>query len=78
MLRQASNLLTMQVDSSQFRMADRLTGGRLADIIAALRAEDRSYEEITRRLFAEHGVEVTRQTVARWGALLGVDKAPAA
>lgn len=78
MLRETSNLLAMQVDSSQYRMADRLTGGRLADIIAGLRAEDRSYEEITRRLFAEHGIEVTRQTVARWGALMGIDKAPAA
>ncbi len=63
----------MKVDSSQFRMADRMAGGKLADIIGALRADGRSYEDVTRRLFADHGIEVTRQTVARWGALLGVD-----
>lgn len=67
----------MQVDSSQFRMADRMAGGNLAAIIGDLRADGRSYEEVTRRLFADFGIEVTRQTVARWGALLGVDKATA-
>ena len=67
----------MEVDSSQFRMADRMAGGQLAAIIAELRTEGRSYEDVTRRLFADFGIEVTRQTVARWGALLGVDKASA-
>lgn len=52
-----------------------MAGGHLAEVIATGRAEGRSYEEITRRLFADHGIEVSRQTVARWGALLGVDKA---
>ena len=67
----------MEVDSSQFRMADRMAGGKLAEIIAELRTEGRSYEDVTRRLFADFGIEVTRQTVARWGALLGADKASA-
>lgn len=64
----------MEVDTQQFRMADRLTEGQLTAILTAHRTNGRSYEEISRRLWAEHGIEVTRQTVARWGKLLGLDE----
>ena len=56
----------MSNGTPQYRMADRLTGGRLDAIIAEGRAAGRSYEDIARRLYADHGVEVTRQTLANW------------
>lgn len=62
--------------TAQYRMADRLAGGRLAEIIAERRAEGKSFDHITRELFAEHGIEVTRQTLANWAdALDEPDKA---
>lgn len=56
----------MQPRSPQFRMADRLAGGRLIEIIATSRADGLSFDDISRRLFAEFGIEVTRQTLANW------------
>jgi len=47
-------------------MADRLAGGKLALIIAAYKAEGLSLDAIARRLYADFGIEVTRQTVANW------------
>lgn len=47
-------------------MADRLADGQLADIIAEGRASGLSYDEIGRRLYADFGIEVTRQTLANW------------
>jgi hypothetical protein len=59
--------------SAQFRMADRLAGGGLAAIIAEARTEGQSFDHIARRLYADFGIEVTRQTVANWTDALGVD-----
>lgn len=53
-------------DTPQFRMADRLVGGKLVAILSERRARNDSFERIARDLFAEHGIEVTRQTVASW------------
>jgi len=61
----------MQVDSPQFRMADRLAGGKLAETILTLRDEGRSFEEISRRLYGDFGIEASRQTIVRWGEMLG-------
>lgn len=47
-------------------MADRLAEGRLAEIITAGRANGLSYDEIGRRLYADYGIEATRQTLANW------------
>jgi hypothetical protein len=63
-------------DTPQYRMADRLTGGKLATILIEARAEGKSLEQICRELYATHGVEVTRQTLAIWCDR--VDKAQAA
>lgn len=52
--------------SPHFRMADRLADGKLAEIIARGRAEGLSFDDIARRLYADFGIEVTRQTVANW------------
>lgn len=65
--------------TAQFRMADRLAGGKLAEALARLKAEDRSYEDIGRQLYADHGIEVSRPTLAKWCSELGIeDKAGAA
>jgi arginine repressor len=55
-------------------MADRLAQGRLAVIVAQWRSEGQSHEAIARRLYAEYGIEVTRQTLSKWIDAIGVDK----
>lgn len=47
-------------------MADTLAGGNLEKRIAELRAEDASPEAIARQLYADFGVDVTRQTIYNW------------
>ena len=47
-------------------MADHLCGGRLADILRSYDAEGLSLRQITLRLYADHGVEVTHTTVGKW------------
>lgn len=49
-----------------WRMADRLAGGNLAQRIDELRSRGLGHEQISRQLYADHGIEVTRQTVATW------------
>lgn len=59
-------------------MADRLTDGALATILRQMRAEGESFGTIAKRLYAEHGVDVTAQTVVNWiGALNKQDDVPA-
>lgn len=67
----------MRTPTPLFRMADKMAGGRLAEIIANGRAEGLSFDDIARRLYADFGIEVTRQTVANWCPDL-VPAAPAA
>lgn len=55
--------------SPNFRMADRLADGKLAEIITTYRLEGLSFDDIARRLFADHGIEVTRQTIANWAEM---------
>lgn len=52
--------------SPQYRMADRLAKGRLAEILLAFKAEGVSFDQASRILFADHGIEATRQTIAVW------------
>lgn len=63
--------------TAQYRMADRLSGGRLADIISDGRAAGQSFEQIARRLWADFGVEVSQKTLGRWAADLAIDASPA-
>lgn len=49
-------------------MANTLTEGRMVEILEGYRAEGHGFDAISRRLFAEYGIEVTRQTVAKWCA----------
>ena len=64
--------------SSVWRMADTLAGGKLAERIAELRADDASPDRIARQLYADHGIEVTRQTIYSWLAILDTDPVDAA
>lgn len=56
----------MQTPSVNYRNADRSCGGKLASILAALRADGLSYAGIAARLFADHGIEVSAPTVGAW------------
>lgn len=51
-------------------MADRLAEGNLERRISQLRAEGLTPERISKTLFAEYGIEVTRQTLSTWFARL--------
>jgi transposase-like protein len=56
-------------------MADRLLDGQLREVLGALYVDTRSWEEVSRRLFAEHGIRVTGQTLRRWNGELGISEA---
>lgn len=47
-------------------MADRLAGGKLADTIGGYRSQGFSLTDITRRLYATHGIEVSVATLSKW------------
>lgn len=59
-------------------MADRLAGGNLDEIVAFHVNDDRNWTWIADRLRRDHGIEVTRVTLAKWyGHLLLEDHSPA-
>lgn len=66
------------IDTATFRMADRLAGGNLADMIRAMREDDLSPDQIAARLYADHRIEVTGRTIARWLPSLVTDGPEAA
>lgn len=51
-------------------MADRMVDGRLALIIVGYHADGQPAEHISRLLWAEHGIDVSGQTLRRWLPLL--------
>lgn len=51
-------------------MADRLSDGRLAEIIAERRAAGDSFDQIAKHIYADHGVDVSGQTVANWWGVI--------
>lgn len=63
--------------STAYRMADRLLDGKLAEVLAEGRSAGRSFEEISRRLFADHGIEAPSQTLRSWARQLGIELPPA-
>jgi phytoene/squalene synthetase len=63
------------VASSNFHMADRVLNGRLRQVLAELYLVTRSWEEVSRRLYADHGIRVTGQTLRRWNGELGISDA---
>jgi hypothetical protein len=62
----------VELNSKSYRMADRLTDGRLAEIVARERDSGRSFDAIVRHLYADFGIEVTRQTLSDWAGQLGI------
>lgn len=62
----------MSVGTSHWRLADRVLDGRLAETLTAFYRESRSWEDVARRLYAEHGLTVSGQTLRRWAKELGL------
>lgn len=54
-------------------MADRLAGGNLATLIVDLAAAGTPWDQMAKRLFADHGVEVTSETLRKWASILDAD-----
>lgn len=54
-------------------MADRLADGRLSEIIVGYHVGGHSHEHISRLLWAEHGIDVSGQTLRRWVPILVAD-----
>ncbi len=61
--------------SASFRMADRLASGNLQALMGSLYDETGSWEEVSRRLFAELGITTSGQTLRRWAEQLGIGAA---
>jgi hypothetical protein len=57
---------------STFPLVDRAVGGDLAGRLGAWRDEGLTYEQISRKLHAEHGIDVASTTVYRWCIEQGV------
>lgn len=66
----------MTIQTAQFRMADRLADGQLTEAIRKFRAQGLSFDGIAGRLYAEHGIEVSGNTVAVWARKLGIEPEP--
>lgn len=64
----------MARETPQFRMADRLAKGTLADELRAFKAEGASYSLVVRELYARHGIEVTAPTIGSWFKLVEDDE----
>lgn len=54
-------------------MIDRTLGGGLHEHLARSRAEGKSWEQIARQLFEDHGIEVSQHTLWRWAKALGIE-----
>ena len=54
-------------------LAQERTGGQLADLLRDWRTAGHSWDTISRTLWAEHRVSVTRQTLVVWATWLGVE-----
>lgn len=52
--------------SANYRMADRLAGGNLAETLRKLAGEGLNNGAISRQLFADYGIEVSIPTVGAW------------
>lgn len=72
-----ATMAAMAPRTSLWRMSDEATGGRLADRIAELREDGLSWRQMAQRLYAEHGLVVTDETLRKWGQKLGLDSSEA-
>lgn len=61
-------------NTNAWKNADRLTDGRLAELLVQWRREERlSFEDIVRRLWADHHVTVSIRTIGGWCRQLGTE-----
>jgi hypothetical protein len=56
-------------------MADKLAGGQLESLMGRLYGDSGSWEEVSRRLYAEHAITISGQTLRRWAEQLGIGAA---
>ena len=56
----------MAQDSPNWRMADRLAGGRLDELVEAKIAAGQKWERISRDLLADYGADVSAVTLRAW------------
>lgn len=54
-------------------MANRLANGQLPEMLATRRAAGLSWEDISRQLHSEMGIEVSSETLRKWSDLLTTD-----
>ena len=59
-------------------MADRLADGELFVILCRMKARGDSNDTIAKRLYAEHGIDLTSQTISNWWATLSPEEDGAA
>ena len=52
--------------TNSYPLIDRIFGGRLAAWLAQSRADGDSFQTIANRLFVEHGIRVSDETIRRW------------
>lgn len=56
-------------------MANRLAGGNLPELLTQYRAAGLSWDDISRQLYGEKGIEVTAETLRKWSEQLGIGAA---
>ena len=56
-------------------MANKLAEGTLESLMASLYAESASWEEVSRRLYADKAITISGQTLRRWADQLGIGAA---
>ena len=49
-----------------WKMANHMCGGQLLDILIFERARGQSYDSISKFLYGTYGVEITKNTIAKW------------
>lgn len=68
----------MAIDTPHYRMADRLAEGQLDAILSDYAKRGLSPRQVCNRLYADHGIEVTHPTAAKWMAALADEPTEAA
>lgn len=62
----------MSITTAHFRMIDRLLDGKLEATLREQRAAGMSWEEMARRMYAEHAAPISGATLRSWGKQLEI------
>lgn len=62
--------------SGTYRMANRLAGGRLPDLLRDYRADGLSWDDISRRMYGDFGIEAAAETLRQWAEQLNIPAPP--